>query len=233
MVIPVDSGKDYLTWGFDFALSTFYEVETSLVEPLLPPRLTAMEAAPGVSLIMVTCFNFAEGSLGTLPEFQELIFGVVVSPDLSRGVPKFATYVVSLASSSQEHLDHSKEYYKLPIFGQLSKVGISREELAVEYEDSRGEILTMNNCVPNPAYKKGESYFQVYTSEDSSIYVGDVYVKARMFEHQEPGDVGKLFNHPFFGDLDIEEADPTVYLQIINEPRKIGEQYYFKPEKYA
>lgn len=233
MAIPVDSGKEYLIWSFDFALATFYEVDTMLVQPLLPRRLAAVEIAPGVSLINITCFNFPEGALGSLPEFQELIFGVVVSPDLSRGVPQFATHIVSLASTSQEHLNHSEEYYKLPSFGQLSNVEIMKEKLEVEYEDSRGKILAMKNCASNIVSKEGESYFQVYTSADDALYIGDVYIKAPLCEHQESGDAGELFNHPFFREFDVEEADPLAYLQIVGEPGKKGQQYYFRPEKFS
>lgn len=234
MIIPLDSGKEYLVWKFDFALSSLYEVETALVEPILPPNLSPMEAAPGVSLLHITCFNFPEGALGLLPEFQELIFGVVVSPDLSRGVPRFATYVVSLASSSQEHLDHSIDYYNLPSYGLLTTVDISKQNHAAEYSDGDGKILTMNNCAARPVYQEEENYFQAYSSgKDGSIYVGDVYIKARMFEHQESGEAGALFNHPFFGDLDVEDADPVIFMQILNEPGSRGEQYYFKPEKHA
>ena len=64
---------DCLVWNFDFALTTFYEVDAFQLESLIPPQLSLQEAAPGVGLINVTAFNFVKGQLGALPEFQELI----------------------------------------------------------------------------------------------------------------------------------------------------------------
>lgn len=232
MTIPIDTGKDYLVWTFDFALSTFYEVETDRIHPLLPHQLAPMEVAPGVSLISVTAFNFPEGALESLPEFQELIFSAVVSPDLTRGVPKFAMYVISLASTSQAHMDHSLDYYKLPAYHPVSDVEIKSRELDVRYADSKGTILTMNNCSGTMDYKEDERYMQVFTGTEDSIYVADLYIKASLYEHQQSGEVGKLFPHPFFQQLDIEEADPVAFLQMISEPGKKGQQFYFRPERF-
>ena len=92
--------EDLLVWEFDFALTTFFEVETSQIEKYIPKQLSPMEVSPGLGLINVTGFNFPAGGLGHLPEFQELICSIIVSPDLSRGVPKFAMHVISLASMS-------------------------------------------------------------------------------------------------------------------------------------
>lgn len=232
MTIPLNSGRDYITWTFDFALSTFYEIETNLIQALIPPRLTPVEVAPEVSLINLTSFNFPKGALGTLPEFQELILSAIVSPDLSRSVPKFAMYVISLGSTCQEHLDHSADYYKLPIYDLISDVTIISKELIVSYGDSHGTILTMKNCSPLADFKEQERYFQVFTSEDDTIYIADVFMIASLFEHQLSGNVGVLHNHPFMKNLEVEDAEPVSYLQMINKPGKIGQQFYFRPERF-
>ena len=67
-----------IIWVFDFALNTFYEVDTDLITPLLPKQISPMEIVPGVSLLNITAFNFPEGGLGHLPNFQELIASIVV-----------------------------------------------------------------------------------------------------------------------------------------------------------
>ena len=139
-------GENLIIWEFDYAMTTFYEVDTDQISSLLPKELSPMEIVPGVSLLNITAFNFPEGGLGHLPNFQELIAAIVVAPDLSRGVPKFAMYVFSLGSTSQDHLDHSADYYKLPSYNKLKNDEINRKINEVEFGDDDGSILTMNNC---------------------------------------------------------------------------------------
>ncbi|GIS57326.1 MAG: hypothetical protein CM1200mP1_12640 [Candidatus Neomarinimicrobiota bacterium] len=85
-------------------MTTFYEVDTDKITSLLPKQLSPMEIVPGVSLLNITAFNFPEGGLGHLPNFQELIAAIVVAPDLSKGVPKFAMYVFSLGAHAKNTL---------------------------------------------------------------------------------------------------------------------------------
>ena len=223
--------EDLIIWTFDFALSTFYEIDTDIIQPMLPKNISTMEVFSGVSLINVTAFNFPAGALANLPEFQELIFSAIVAPDLSRGVPKFAMFVLSLGSSLQEHLNHSADYYKLPSYPKLIQGKIDKEKQAVEYSDSVGTILTMKNCTSKTDYKEEERYFQVITSMANELYVTDIYIKAPLFEHQESGDVGRLHTHPFFYDIDMEDAEPSGYVQMICQPGKQGQQFYYRPKK--
>lgn len=223
--------REPLIWKFDFALTTFFEVETGLVSPLLPQGLTPLDVAPGISLINVTAFNFLPGGNGKLPQFQELTFNIIVSPDLRRGVPRFAAYVVSLASTSPDHLAHSAEVYHLPTYGTLSHVSIQKDTLTVEYGDSRGRIVTMKNCAADLSFKDSEAYIQVFSSRNDTVYVSDVTIRGVMCEHQERGDAGILHSHPFFGDLDVVHTEPEVYLQMISKPGETGKQIYYPPEK--
>ncbi|UCH10774.1 MAG: hypothetical protein JSU61_02480 [Fidelibacterota bacterium] len=222
-----------LIWEFDFALSTYYEIELEAVEHLIPKRMSIVEVAPGIALLALTALNFPAGALGNLPEFQELIYGLVVTPDLSRGVPKFAMLILSLSSTNLEHLEHCVSYYKLPVFGQFSCVNIQKEPHEVEYEDEHGLITTMKNVHPNPVYEPGERYFQAFVEEAGDLYVADVLMKGSLFEHQNTGDAGTLYNHPFFRGIDMEEAEPVAYMQMFSEPGSLGKQYYPRPVKFG
>ena len=164
-------GDNLIIWEFDYAFTTFYEVDTDQITSLLPKELSPMEIVPGVSLLNITAFNFPKGGLGHLPNFQELIAAIVVAPDLSRGVPKFAMYVFSLGSTSQAHLDHSADYYNLPSYNKLDYGKINRDKNEVEFGDNDGSILTMNNCSNDVgAYLGHERYFQAFVSKDDDIY---------------------------------------------------------------
>ena len=225
-------GENLLVWEFDFALTTFFEVETDLFQQHIPSRLNLMEVSPGVGLVNITAFNFPEGALGELPVFQELIFSAIVSPDLSRGVPKFAMYVLSLGSTCQEHLDHSADYYKLPIHGLLTETKIDSEAIAIDYSDSDGQILAMNNCSPTTNFRGEERYFQAFTLDGDNLTIADCYIEAQLFEHQLTEDAGKLNVHPFLKNIDFDLGDPLPYLQMIGEPGKIGKQFYYRPSPF-
>lgn len=226
-------GDNLIIWEFDYAMTTFYEVDTDKISSLLPKELSPMEIVPGVSLLNITAFNFPKGGLGHLPKFQELIAAIVVAPDLSRGVPKFAMYVFSLGSTSQEHLDHSADYYKLPSYNKLEYGKISHDKNELEFGDSDGSILMMNNCCNDIGdYLGHERYFQAFVSKDNDVYIADLYLKAALFEHQEQGDAGIIHNHPFLKGLELFDEETVPYLQMLLEPRTKGKQFYYKPEKY-
>ena len=227
-------GKDGLIiWNYDFALSTFYEVDTDLIEHIVPKRLTPVQVAPGISLFNLTALNFPAGALDRLPEFQELILSLVVAPDLSRGVPKSAMHVISLGSTNQEHLDHCVSYYKLPVYGQFSRVQLEHDPHTALYEDEHGPIVRLRNSHPGPDYFEGERYFQAFVEDQDEIYVADVVLMGRLFEHQDVSDSDEFFAHPFFRTIDLSDAEPTVYMQMFNEPKSPGKQYYPRPEKFG
>ena len=75
----ITARKDLVVWKFDFSLSTFFEIPTEQVEPLLPEPLEPMEVAPGVALINITAFHFMEGCLEGLAAFEELICSAIVA----------------------------------------------------------------------------------------------------------------------------------------------------------
>ena len=226
----ITARKDLVVWKFDFSLSTFFEIPTEQVEPLLPEPLEPMEVAPGVALINITAFHFMEGFLEGLAAFEELICSAIVAPDLRRGVPNFAMHVLSLASTSQAHLDHSREFYKLPIYGLTSSARIDPAAGSIQFGDADGTILEMHNLHTEPDYDTDERYFQAFVEDQGELYVADVIIKARLFEHQKAGAAGTLSNHPFFRGMDLTGAQP--YLQMIGEPGKIGSQFYPAPELY-
>lgn len=225
--------NDLIIWQFDFALTTFFEVQTDLFQQYIPPRLNPMEVSPGIGLVNLTAFNFPAGGLnGELPEFQELIFSVIVSPDLSRGVPKFAMYVLSLGSNCQEHLDHSAEYYKLPIHGMLTNAEVDSDSIAIDYSDADGQILTMKNCSPETNFRNEERYFQAFTSDGENLTIADCYINAPLFEHQLTEDSGTLNQHPFLKNIDFDLSEPLPYLQMISRPGHIGKQFYYRPNTF-
>ena len=43
-------GENLIIWEFDYAMTTFYEVDTDQISSLLPKELSPMEIVPGVSL---------------------------------------------------------------------------------------------------------------------------------------------------------------------------------------
>ncbi len=224
---------EFLVWNFDFALTTFFEVDAFQLESLIPPQLNLQEAAPGIGLINITAFNFVEGQLGVLPEFQELILSAIVAPDLQRGVPSAAMFVLSLTSTCQEHLDHSQVFYKLPAVEKLTESSINQEKHEINFGDVNGKIAQIKNCSPVGEYDSSKRYFQAFTLEGDDIFISDVFIEAPLFEHQESGSTGKMFDHPFYKGIEVDDPDVTNFLQMINKPGSIGKQTYYKPTKFG
>lgn len=227
--------SDLIVWTYDFSIATFYGCELQQLLPLLPPggNLTPVEAVPGIGLISLTALNFPAGGLdGLLPEFQELIFSVGVTPDLSRNVPSFAMYVVALASTCEPHLQHCRDYYKLPAHTLLSKARVDRQGLAMELGDARGPVASVKSCAGYRKYsaEPEERLVQAFTGT-APIYSSDCIFRARVQEHHldgEGGDVGTLHSHPFFGNLDVGELELTPFVQMISEPGVAAEQHYYR-----
>tara|TARA_B100001971_G_scaffold163765_1_gene154213 strand:+ start:90 stop:254 length:165 start_codon:yes stop_codon:yes gene_type:complete len=41
------AADNLIIWEFDFAMTTFFEVDTDLIAPLLPKQISPMEIVPG------------------------------------------------------------------------------------------------------------------------------------------------------------------------------------------
>jgi hypothetical protein len=226
---------DLVIWSYDFSISTFFGCEVQALLPLLPPdgALAPIEAVPGIGLISLTALNFRAGGLdGLLPEFQELIFSVGVTPDLTRGTPNFAMYVVALASTCEAHLRHCRDFYKLPAQTLLTKARVDRDGLAIELGDERGPIASLKSCAGYRKYSAApeEQLVQAFTGSEP-IYSSDCLFRGHVQEHHfagDGGDVGTLHPHPFFGGLDIDEHDLTPFVQIISDPSVAAEQRYYR-----
>ncbi len=226
--------NDRIIWNYDFSISTFYGCELQSLLPLLPDgKLTLAEAIPGIGLINLTAVNFRAGGLdGLLPEFQELILSVGVTPDLSRTVPSFAMYVVSLASTCELHLEHSREYYKLPAHTLLTEVSVDREKLQIALANERGSIALLKSCADYKEYstEPQERLIQAFTG-NQPIYSSDCIFRARVQENQlagGDGDVGTLHHHPFFSNLAVNDLELIPFVQMISDPDVIAEQYYYR-----
>lgn len=224
---------DLIVWDFDFAITTFFEIDTDVIQPLIPKQLNLMEAAPGLSIINITAFNFRAGMLEGLPEFQELIFSALVAPDLSRGVPSFAMYVLSLASTCQQHLDHSAEYYHLPIYGLVDKAELSQTDLSASYMNAEGSLFSIRNGMENPPFAAEERYFQAFTSNGDDVFISDMIIETELYEHQKTDNIGQLTTHPFYRGIDMDACEPEPYLQMVAKPGALGKQFYPKPDKFG
>jgi len=142
-------------------------------------------------------------------------------------------HVLSLASTSQEHLDHSRSYYRLPIYGLLTQAEINPVTGEMRFGDGEGDIVTMRSSHPEPVFKEEERYFQAFVEADSQLFVSDMLIKAPLFEHQRSDAACELSDHPFFRGLKLANTDAIPYLQMIGDPGKTGRQYYPEPEIFT
>ena len=103
----------------------------------------------------------------------------------------------------------------------------------INFEDGNGKIAQINNCAPVISqYDYSKRYFQAFTKAGEHVFISDVFIEAPLFEHQESGDTGKLYEHPFYKGIEVDDSDVTNFLQMVNEPGSAGKQTYFKPTKF-
>lgn len=228
------NNESCITWTFDYALSTFFEIDTAAIHQLLPEPIRPVEIFPGIGLVNLTAFNFIAGSLnGTLPEFQELIFSVVVTPDLSRSIPHFAMYVLSLASTDKDHLRHGADFYQLPANTLVKKAAISyTDTLSAHFSNDEGDILFMNHCASHLSFESGIRHFQVYTMNREQLHIADCFIDGEFCEHQNVAACARFSNHFFYRDIAMHHLNPEPYMQMICKPREHGRQHYSQPRSW-
>lgn len=222
---------EVISWDFHFSTEYIFEIATSEVEKVLPPGIFTKEVRPGVSCMGVGVTDFVDGNLGYIPAFTELTVSIHVSPDLSKStvVPNFAIYVVNVTSTANEFLDFTHNIDHIPIYNPNNlHVEIQKERHATTASDESGQIFDIQNIHPNPVFERKCFPCQVITLRDDYIYLANVDVNAETFQHQMKGNPGKLFNHPFFNGLPVEQCTQC-YMQFLTAPVCNGVMNWRKP----
>ncbi|MES1244744.1 MAG: hypothetical protein ABUT39_24265 [Acidobacteriota bacterium] len=218
---PLAGMEPTADWHARQHFNFLFEIETRAVEPLLPARIGPVEVRTGISVLNVGYMSFAPGSLGTLPAFEEITFSIQVQPDLSLDmpVPRLAVFDLRIGSNCREFLDFEAEHQRLSGDHSATLAGrINPAQDRLEVSDRDGRIFVFENTHPAPLFKRETAYGQYYAQREDGLYQGVFQWEGIGCEHQREGEGGRLFNHPFFRELDVEDLVQDCYMQMFLAP---------------
>ncbi len=213
---------DYVPWRMRYSTEFMFEIDTRQIRARLPRRLFPVEVRPGVALLSIGSTVFEEGNATALPSFTEITVSALVQPSFAKmsdfGVPKIAVYVFRVCATSDAFLRYTSEVDKVPVF-ETRRLEIEIEESSFRTiaRDEHGPIFDLANVGGEPSFKPQTFPFQVVTVQDDFVHLANVQVDGQIFEHQEKGEFGRLFPHPFFGGLDVSRC--RLYMQYVSPPR--------------
>lgn len=236
--IPTKHIESAIEWAFDFDIFFSFEIPTAILKPILPKLIHPQEVRPGVSLIALGLHRFLAGNLdGSLPAFVEANCSILVQPQLSLGAPppRFAYYVLYVASSCEGFTKHAAEKDKMPVY-QASNLQctIAPDGERVDVWDDHGPMFTLQNTKPNRTYLHADFFGQIFSFNEAKqqLYLSQIRASGQLCEHQHKGrSFGKLYNHPSLRGLQINEHDQNCYLQMITKIGEKGLLTYGKPKR--
>lgn len=221
-------------WRVKHHFNFIYEVPTATVEPLLPSRIVPREARPGICLLNVGWMRLHPGQHGGLPEFDELTLSLHVQPDLSLDapIPRMSLYDIRIGSNSEQFLAYEAEHQMLNgFYSPTLRCELSEDETELRASDEHGPLFVMRNTHPKPHYKQEVAVGQYYSVFGGQLYQGVFLWEGNGCEHQREGDSGRLYLHPFFEGIDVEEIEDC-YMQMLLEPGSEVMFRSFSPREY-
>ena len=230
--------EDYLAREYNYSISYTIEIPTKLAKEVLPKGLYPSEIRPQVSLLTIGVLNFDKLENGH--PFTEVSLAINVMPDISLAgeLPRFALYILNTGSTiASPELSAVSELYKLPLHPEALIIDLDSEKGIVKCSDSAGkpifELNDLSTDIKVREYDYKENFFQVFSTNNENLYHSTITVSVDMYEHQKKGQVGKLYQHPFFKNLNISDITTDNYLQIVTPPETVGMQLYFRPADVA
>lgn len=242
--LPVDAPyvedmELFISWRHRHMMAFVYEVDTSAVEPLLPPGIHPVEARPGVSMLFVSMNdymptgNFIDGV--ELPAFQEVTRCVVVQPDLSikMPIPRFTFFVLQIGSNHQGFIQQEKDWLHLPTtYSPSLRTETNATGTEIWVRDDDGPIQHLRNTHPTPVFRNESFFGQYYTAEQGRLYFGVWSWRAIACIHQRQGDAGGIFAHPFLTGVQPKLSPDALlgpYQQVITRLGHPSEQRFYRP----
>lgn len=209
---------DFVKWDLEINYNFVFEIDIKQIRFLMPSWVIPLESRPDTALILVAAQQFAPGNVGYLPRFREINFNILVQPNRVNNilsVPKFCLYVLTVSSDCTGFLDYTYTHDKMPVYypNEL-KVTFDTEEYYVRAEDQDGPIFEFqSNHLTEPDFKKMTMYGCYYAQQDTNHYAGHWLWQGQLFEHQTPGNIGRIYPHAFFRGLAESKPRLVPYMQ--------------------
>lgn len=225
----LDVHAPLMRWHQCDTIFDIYEVDTEILQTLLPPPLHTVEVRPGVSLLTVSWLRYQDGNLGgTIKGFDELVLMIVVPSDLSVDMPtpKFSFYALNIMANEIAFVEHERVQLNLPAHLDTSLTCIRNGDHDFALTTAEGPIFRLAGSHPEPVFHHDLLWGQFYTLRDGQIYRGFWSWEGEVCEHQRLGDDPQLFQHSYFGDLDVSKVGDR-YMQLLAKPRTHATQSFW------
>jgi len=210
------------------------EMDLEKAKSLVPEGIFPVEARPGVALAFIGYEHYNSGNLlydKPSDEFYELTQFLVVQPDLSieMPMPRYAFFVLQIASEDSEFIRQEIEIVKAKsYFSPTLKVQYSPDNHELTVEDENGPIQQFKNSHQNIEFMEDAFWGQYFSVMDGQLYVGVWNWRGFLFQHQKRGNIGQIYEHPFFENLspnDLQEC----YMQLLTQPEELIRQRFYVP----
>lgn len=217
---------DYLNspvqWNLFFETVFLLEVEKVKVSSFLPDHIQPFEIRPNICLMGIGLQKFKPDNLN-FPEFDELYWFLNVTPHLKAGapVPKFASYVGNVASDCNDFLTYANERDKMFIYRSDSiNIAIDAQNYVFSAEDSHGKILELHASkeAKQKKFYKETLWGQQISAQENNTYFGIWKWEGLLYEFQKSAAVGRLYNHPFFRGLEVDNIALHCHTQMLTPP---------------
>lgn len=184
-------------------------IKTEKILPYLPKRMKSFEVGKSTSMFVLGICRFVDNNFATTESCYELFFGVLVYQDATFNFEDETSpglYVINLTSDSENFLEFMYDHYKMPVFKSSELKVKLQYPTNVEIKDGYGPIVTIRNIGLEPVFQMQNKELYCYASPDKNgnVYYAKARIQGNFCMHQEKGNWGELYEHPFFLGLDVK-----------------------------
>lgn len=219
-----------IEWHLQKHIMFTWEIDVEALEPFIPKELTAVEVRPGIGLFSVATLLYQGGHFRPgSPAFFELVSVAHVQADLSVKMPmsRFAMHAISVYSDSPDFVAQEGEKLFTPTTLDPSlNLTFTENWDGVDASDNDGPIISFRNTNPSPVYAPDELWGQHY-NDTKGLHFGVWEWDGIKCEHQQRGNAGKFFPHPFFKGMDLSRLHGC-YRQMIPKPGSTAVERFYK-----
>jgi hypothetical protein len=200
-------------YGYENAISGFFEFPTENARQILPGHLEPVELHHGTSIFSITCFDFTQSVVGS---YGEVVMSVIVAPLVKPGerLPKSAFYPYLVGTTTKAARDHAIERWHLPHW---------MEDVEMTFEKSDGALASRVKVDGEPVadltisdheWHPVAHHYQSFMKDDSGAYLANILMEGQQSEHEDEKGSIKLYEHPFNRSLMIAEVYETPFREL-------------------
>jgi hypothetical protein len=192
-------------YGYEHAVSGFFEFPTENARRILPSHLEPIEVHHGTSIFSMTAFNFTESSVG---QYGEVVMSVIVSPLVKPGerLPKSAFYPYLVGTTTRAAREHAIERWHLPHWMEDVEMSFAREAGRITAKVGVAGAPVAEMTIGDHSWGPVNHLYQSFMKDGDGAYLANIVMEGQQSEHEEETGRIQLFDHAFNKDLMISEV---------------------------